>query len=253
MPLPFDLHLGGGSPARLLAVAALAMILAGLATVAASLLAALGRVPPPCRVSVFFLDRVRIVSDHGRELALALAILIAAVVAGAAWGGPPGIADALRERFAGPLARIGLAGAQPGAGDLATLFFMTLLVSVVLRLVLAIGIPALVPGLGLAAALAQGLVWGMMLAPEALTLLVRVPYRAAVAGIEAVAFGLAALGAWRVVCGLVRPLSVGTRTRREGFAVGADQMYRLLVPAMAVLAVAAAAETALVAIIAYTG
>lgn len=197
--------------------------------------------------------RVRIVSDHRRAFAVVLGALVGAVALGAACGGSAEAVSVFRERYASPLARINLGGAGLGVSDLATFFFVTALVTVVLRLTVGVAMPSLIPGVGVAAAVAQGVAWGMMLAPDTLVLLERVPYRAAVASVEAAAYAMAALGAWRVVVGLARPRTVGGGTRWQGYAIGADQMYRLLAPAAGVLAVAAVVETLLVAAIAHLG
>jgi len=67
------------------------------------------------------------------------------------------------------------------------------------------------------------------------------------------AYAVMALGAWRVLAGVLWPGAMGLRTRREGYAAGTEDLYRLIPLAAAILAAAALVETALVALAARLG
>jgi hypothetical protein len=66
------------------------------------------------------------------------------------------------------------------------------------------------------------------------------------------AYAVMALGSWRVLAGVLWPGAMGLRTRREGYAAGTEDLYRLIPLAAAILA-AALVETALVALSARLG
>jgi hypothetical protein len=185
-----------------------------------------------------------------------LAALGAALMIGAAWGAP-----LLRGGLMGPavgqeqptLSMIGLSGARPGPLALFMALLWTAAGNFVVRAVLLIGMPALVPGLGPAAAIGQALVWGAGLAPTTATLLERLPLRAAVAAVEVHAYAAMALGAWRVLVGVARPRALGQERRRAGYAAGAADLYAVLPLAGAILLAAALLETVLVAVVGWSG
>jgi hypothetical protein len=96
-------------------------------------------------------------------------------------------------------------------------------------------------------ALALNVAWGVFLAPATLTLLDRLPIRGSVVAVEIQAYALLAFGAWRVLAGVLWPKSFGFERRREGYAAGLNELYRLIPLAGAILTVAALLETGLLA------
>ena len=241
---PIDLALGYGSAARWMGAAALALMLAGGSLLAACGVAALGRRGGTHHDIV---DRVlagaRLVNGHRAEYARVLALLTAALVVGGAWGGPEPLGDLLRENGAGPLARVGLESAELGTAQLGDFLLNALLGNVLLRALLVIGLPGLVPGLGLVTAAVQNVIWGVALAPSTLTLLDRLPLRAVVTVLEGQAYALMALGGWRVLAGVLWPGAVGERSRKAGYSAGLSELYRVIPLAAVVLLVAALVET----------
>jgi hypothetical protein len=254
---PVDLAVGCGSAARWMALAALALMLAGGSAAGIGALGALAGVRPPRSIVGEHLVRgARRLATERRAYAIVLGAMAGAVVLGAAWG-----AEGWRERLIGPalaagrpdLSMVGLPAAHPGATALLAMLLSTAVGNFVLRAVLLIGLPALAPGLGLAAALGQAVAWGAGLAPATATLLGRLPLRAAVAAVEVHAYAAVALGAWRVLVGTVRPRAVGQTGRRAGYAAGAADLYAVLPLVGAVLLAAAFVETVLVAIVGWSG
>ena len=189
----------------------------------------------------------RFLAKNPRDYAKILGLMIAAAVAGAAWGGPQALGEFLRSFGAGPLAQVGLRSADLGPSDLLDRFVMTLMVTLLLRALMGIGVPSLLPGLGLVTALAHNLAWGVFLAPATLTLLSRLPIRGSVVAVEIQAYAILAFGAWRVLAGVLWPKSFGLERRREGYAAGLNELYRLIPLAGAILVVAALLETGLMA------
>lgn len=251
---PVDLALGTGSLPRWIGTAALAMILAGGSLLLMTGLGAAGRTTPGRNpVLAHLAGSARVLGENRRDYGAVLAVIMAVLVVGAAWGGPPGLGDLAREIAGEPLARIGLTAVPLGWTEALDLFVMALLVNVLLAAMMGIALPAMVPGLGVMAAAIQFLAWGVLLAPATLTALDRLPLRAVVAAVEGHAYALLALGAWRVLAGVTRPAALGQTRRREGYAAGLADLYRLLAPAAVILLAAALLETALVAVVSHVG
>jgi len=251
---PVDLALGTGSLPRWLGTAALAMILAGGSLLMMTGLVAAGRTTPGRNpVLAYLVGSARVLDENRRDYGAVLAAMMAVLVVGAAWGGPAGLGDLAREIAGEPLARIGLTAVPVGWTGALDLFTTALLVNVLLAAMVGIALPGMVPGLGVVAAGIQFAAWGVLLAPTTLTALDRLPLRAVVATVEGHAYALLAFGAWRVLLGLARPGALGQKRRREGYAAGLADLYRLLAPAAVILLAAALLETALVAILSRAG
>ena len=249
---PVDLAVDRDSSAWWMGACGLAAILAGGSLILATGLVALGRLGPRSNSAVEWLVAgSRFLAKNPRDYAKILGLTIAAVVAGAAWGGPQALGEFLRSFAAGtgqcPLAQVGLRSAAIGPSDLLDRFVMTLMVTLLLRALMGIGVPSLLPGLGAVTALAHNLAWGVFLAPATLTLLDRLPIRGSVVAVEIQAYALLAFGAWRVLAGVLWPKSFGLERRREGYAAGLNELYRLIPLAGAILTVAALLETGLLA------
>ncbi|MBE3124000.1 MAG: hypothetical protein IMZ65_04280, partial [Planctomycetes bacterium] len=246
---PIDWALDPAGGPRRLGLVALALILAGGSLVVATVLPALGRLGEDARAPASWVaDGARLLGGRA-DYGVVVAAMMAALAAGAAWGGPPGAGDLARELVAEPMARVGLESAAPEAGQLLGFFVTAMMTNVLLWGLVAIGAAGLVPGLGLALALAQMLAWGVTLTPDTLTLLDRLPLRAAVAVVEAGGYALLALGSWRVLVGTVRPQALGQERVRQGYGAGLSHLYRLIAPAVALVVVAAALETVLLAVV----
>lgn len=245
---PIDWHLDGAGLPRCLGTAAIALLLAGGSLLVGAGLVALGQVGDlKNAVLARLLGGVRMLADHRQAYGRVLAAMTAALILGAVWGGPAPLGDFARETAIEPLASVGLESAGLGPRELLDLFLMTLVTNVLLWGVVVIAVPSLAPGVGLVTALAHNLAWGVVLAPATLTLLDRLPLRAAVVVVEGAAYAILALGAWRVLAGVVWPQTLGCETRRQGYAAGMEELYRLVFLAAAVLAVAALMETGLMA------
>lgn len=253
---PVDLEIEAGSAARWMGLAALALVVGGGSAAGLAGLRRLGGVrPPQGLVGEHLVRGARLIAGQARAHGAILAALGAGLVIGAAWGAP-----LIREWLISPVAgeeqpslsMIGLSGAHPGPLVLFMGLFWTAAGNFMVRALLLIGMPALAPGLGMAAAMGQALVWGAGLAPATLTLLDRLPFRAAVAAVEVQAYAAVALGAWRVLVGVARPRALGQDRRRAGYAAGAADLYAVLPLAGAILLVAAILETVLVAIVGWS-
>ncbi len=238
-----DLRLTAARPERWAGTAALALMLAGGAAIVAAGLAHLAAMEEARGLILESLVRgARVTREAGATTLGVLAVLWAVTVAGAAWGGPVMLDLLVR---ASPntvyptLDQIGLPGSEPTLSPLVSAFVASLMGVLVLRAIVAVGIPSLVPGLGLVTAAAVALLWGAMLAPVALTSLDRLPWTGAVAAIELAVVATVALGAWHVLEGVLRPAAFGQETRRQGYAAAVERLYMLL-PLVAALALAAA-------------
>jgi hypothetical protein len=245
---PVDLAVARDSSAWWMAAGGLAAILTGGSLILAAGLLALGRLGPRSNsVLEWLVAGSRFLAKSPRDYAKILGLMIAAVVAGAAWGGPQALGEFIRSFGAGPLAQVGLRSSAIGPADLLDRFVMTLMVTLLLRALMGIGVPSLLPGLGLVTALAHNLAWGVFLAPATLTLLSRLPIRGSVVAVEMQAYAILAFGAWRVLAGVLWPRSFGLERRRDGYAAGMNELYRLIPLAGAILVVAALLETGLTA------
>lgn len=246
---PVDLAVGPERAERWLGVTGLALELAGLAVLGLAVLARLGqRTPPDTFALRHVVEGAGRLAGLRRTYAVVLACLAAVLAAGATGAAEP-LAPLVQMVGTPPLARVGLTTLRPGASDLVGVFLTTAAADIILKAFVGIGIPSLVPGLGLVAAFAGRFLGGVSLAPTALTLLERLPMRAAVAGVKLHAYAALAVGAWRVLLGTVRPSALGQKTHRLGFAVGGAQLYALLPLAMAILVAGALLETVLVALL----
>jgi hypothetical protein len=246
---PVDLAIGSERAERRLGVAGLALELAGLAVLGLAALAWLGqRTPPEAFALRQIVEGAGRLARLRRTYGVVLACLAAVLAAGATGAAEP-LAPLTQMVGTPPLARIGLTTLRPGASDLVGVFLTTASADIILKAFVGIGIPSLLPGLGLVAAFAGRLLGGAGLAPATLTLLERLPMRAAVAGVKVHAYAALAVGAWRMLLGTVRPSALGQKTHRMGFAAGGAQLYALLPLAMAILVAGALLETVLVAVL----
>ncbi len=251
-PVPVDLAVRADRPERWLGVAGLALEVAGLAILGLAAVRRLGRAEPPSTIVLRHVVEGAEGLAGQRAFGPVLTAMAAALAVGAVWA-PPTLVEVLQTLTHDPrllsLSSIGLSGLRPEAGALVSVFLNTALVDTLWNGVVAIGVAALVPGLGLVTATAGRLLEGTALAPVTLTLLDRVPLRAAVAGVKVHAFAALAVGAWRVLLGTVRPSALGQENRRMGFAAGAAELYGSLPLAMAILLAGALLETLLVALV----
>jgi len=251
-PRPIDLELAPAEAAWGVGVAGLALVLAGGTVLVAGVVLALGRrAPARHAVAEYVLAGARVAAGNRAAYGWVLAAMCLALVVGAAWGGPADVGLFLRTAGAGHLAKVGLTFAPVEPQELLNLLFLTVVANVLLWGLLVMGIPGLVPGLGLMVALVHNVAWGAALAPATLTFLERLPVRGAVVAIELQAYALMALGAWNVLLGLVKPEALGQTTRKLGYAAGVDRLYRMLPLVVALVVAAALAETLLVAAFRY--
>jgi len=185
---PFDLPIADFAHERLVGLAGLVLMLAGGSLLAATGLRAAGRINPGDRGwAEWFLRGPKLIGVSGPTFGRVLALAMAAIALGAMWGGPGEFWDMARQATAEPLAATGATSSPVGADALLNAVVMTFLTNLLLWALVIIAVPSLVPGLGIVTCLVHNFFWGVVLAPATLTLLDRMPLRAAVAGVVGVA------------------------------------------------------------------
>jgi hypothetical protein len=241
-----DLVIGHDTTARWLGAVGLALLLAAGTVLVGGLMIHFGNGPAPERASLEHLhEGMKILAGHRGLYRRVQWVMVGAILVGGLVGVPGSMGPDIQEFLAGPLAKPESQAFGVGAlGELAVTTFVT---SLFVRGLLLIGVPGLLPGLGLVVAAGHNLVWGMAVSPATLTLLDRLPMRGAVVALEAQAYVMLAMGGLLILRGALWPRVYGVEGRRQGYAAGLAECYRLIAPAALVLAAAVVLEIVFVA------
>jgi len=250
---PVDLRVARGTNARWVGLGALVAMLAGGTLLLGTGLTRLARLPTRGRTfRDMFVGAARLAADRPKAYALASALVVAAMTAGAAGGWPEALAVPGEAGGGAPgLGMVGLSAVPMSAAAMG-MVLVSQVAGRVLRVGFLMGIPALVPGVGWLVILAQQVLRGMALEPATLVLLDRLPLRAGVAALEVQAAALLLVGAAEVWRGIVRPEALGCETRREGYTEAVRRVCRLAILALVISGAAAVVETLFIAAVTHS-